>query len=1077
MKRRILFIVLLFLFLSRPISKPQASCIIGGGKSVSATVSFQSFGDEGSNLTVNGRSFFRNKPQCTSPQQSRSYTISCDEETETLAADSLFAPLCGSSEERGKTNSSCWQCGGTVKCDGLDGAAGATDPFISQIHNPVSLGDTNMDQVWRIPNGAIPNTIIPNSNPPRYGFLYNGNYYDKPSGDIIACGSNNLACGSSEECTNIQHPDVNNRGRSGQKQCTAYSYTKLSLIPGSSSGASDTVKIGGDKACINIGDYSSHFNELSRAAETFPNGWIYILALPEWMDSISKFIGEHPNNNFMIRLHSPVAELSSEYANRWVANLKTYAGNITNKVYLMPVNEPNNADPNRHVEVDTARVFISALSQGLDNAGLLNTKYIVTSPMIDPTAAGVTGYLDNFCADEFCKQFAAVAVAPYDFTGDMADIKAYFPGVPMIVAETGIKRNGQVVYGNDSETADFLHSVKDSWGKSAIAACIFSYDPDRNTNQEWIYSATNTLTALRGLGQSIKPIAAPQVIKPKTERSTISYESCTTLGAPETVSVVALPNLIDIGSIGRNEKTKKSFFAGFTNLFGNFFTRQINNPGVLGFEKNKAAEPSIFARFGAQLDKAMPYLTPLAINVQPIAQEYTHSVTSTLCFDADENKQAFPIKRIIQLPAEGLNKVWQNGRMMAGFIAPNVSIERSEYEHLGERYPNVLANIDANPGCEDKTPGRNIRRLDVSTTNPEEYNIPFEKLPKYFAGTVARLLGLSALPTIGQSCDDGKCPTDVNPAMNAHLKLKTPYIGLINRNLANDATNKPVGALATFVPGSFSFPNEHGKVTDLTIAQSVGSNSEGIRSQSLTYAYAKVQQNYIDFTNCAIRPGALQKDLDYSCNFSENDATPDRPLAQWFTTSSSLPSNFTAATIYSTDIQSAIADATKDRIPACVLEAVKYIETGTQSAFSSQCSVNSCSAAGPFQITTGWAPDASSADGYDPHCKKCGSSWTDGSRTCPDGWPGDWPVSQSDPSPCDMRTAAQRAVQMLIDKTGGQLNATTTPQGQRDTIILAGNRYYGSAETIPRLGGCSYGEYVYKHCDGSYSCGSSNVGL
>lgn len=904
-----------------------------------------------------------------------------------------------------------------------------------------------MDQVWRIPNASIPNK-----------FNYNGMQYNKPSGDLIVCGSNNLACGSSEECTNITHPDVNNRGRSGQQQCTAYSYTRINLTPGSSSGTTGTVSSGGDKACINIGDYSSHFNELSRAADTFPNGWIYILALPEWMDSISTFIKDHPSNNFMIRLHHPNAELSPDYANRWVTNLKTYAGNITNKVYLMPVNEPNNSG-DRRVEPNDAKLFISALSQGLDNEGLLNTKYIVTSPMIDPTSSDVSGWLDDFCADEFCKQFAAVAVAPYDVTGDMSNITSYFPGASMIAAETGIKRGGEVVYGLDSETADFLNSVKDSWGKSAIAACIFSYDPDRNTNQEWIYSANQTKDALRLLGQSIKPIAAPQVTKPKTERSTISYESCTEFGTPDITSKVRIPNLITFGESGIN-KDNKSFFSGFKTLL----PRPIL--GFLGFVDNKLDEPSIFATFGRQSERAMPYLTPASINVGPIVQEYTHTVSSMLClYDTYNNvTKAFPKKQIIQVAAPGVNKVWQNGLMLSGFMAPNVSVEKPVYENLGKLYPNEMGKIDTSPECDEPPLARSVRNVQATTTDPEEYEVPTDKSPIY---NIFKFF--SSIPAIGLLCSVVDCKLDADPNLYALEKLKTPYIDKINLALANDQTGKPVGALATFVPASFVFNNEHGKVLGQKIKQNIGSNFENL-SADINYKYAKSLEQYIDFTNCAIRPSALQKDIDYSCNFSENDVAPDRQLA------GGTDPSFPASDLGS--VNGVINDTTINRIPACVLEGVKYAETGTRTDFSGACRVNECAAAGPFQVTTGAAP--SPGGGWDTRCKQCGQSWADGSRTCPDGWPGNWPQTASDPSPCaDIAAAAERAVQMLQEKATIRCETLDNRPAtdQREAIITAAGSYYGDNVPIDRFGGCSYGEFVYKHCDGSYVCSTANVDL
>lgn len=190
----LIFVSLIFIVLPRPI---YASCFLDRGlRQYSATYT----------LTDSGSA------QCKPPNNkpNGTYTIWCDTATEAHAADSVRQPLCGSSEERGKANSTCWNCGGTVKCDGLDFALGATDPFISQIRNPVSPGDTNTDQVWRIPNASIPNN-----------FTYNGMPYSKPSGDLIVCRSNNLACGSSEECTNIIYPEINNRGGgSEQRECT-----------------------------------------------------------------------------------------------------------------------------------------------------------------------------------------------------------------------------------------------------------------------------------------------------------------------------------------------------------------------------------------------------------------------------------------------------------------------------------------------------------------------------------------------------------------------------------------------------------------------------------------------------------------------------------------------------------------------------------------------------------------------------------------------------------------------------------------------------------------------------------------
>ena len=192
-----------------------------------------------------------------------------------------------------------------------------------------------------------------------------------------------------------------------------------------------------------------------------------------------------------------------------------------------------------------------------------------------------------------------------------------------------------------------------------------------------------------------------------------------------------------------------------------------------------------------------------------------------------------------------------------------------------------------------------------------------------------------------------------------------------------------------------------------------------------------------------------------------------------------IKSDFTFSDPKFVSLNKEINDATNGKIPACVLEGVKYIETGEQTDFSGACPVNACSAAGPYQVTTGAAPAA--GGGWDTHCTLCGPNWSNGEKDCPDGWPGGWPKNEGDPSPCsDTAAAARRAVEMLQEKAilrCESLDATRSIQEQKTAIITAAGSYYGVNDPIPRLGGCSYGEFVYKHCDGSYVCGTANVDL
>jgi len=259
--------------------------------------------------------------------------------------------------------------------------------------------------------------------------------------------------------------------------------------------------------------------------------------------------------------------------------------------------------------------------------------------------------------------------------------------------------------------------------------------------------------------------------------------------------------------------------------------------------------------------------------------------------------------------------------------------------------------------------------------------------------------------------------------------------------------------------------------------QQLGSNWEDMKNVTLNYRNAgTMERDAEQLPNCLLHPLALQKNLDYGCNLSENDVTGDRPLATW--TNENLDPNFTGVNV---------SDATNGKIPACVLEAVKYIESGTRTDFSGECRVNECSAAGPFQITTGVDNKG------DTHCSQCNDTYRTKYKAwienpiqnpepkCPDGWLNDWPKTASDQSPCsDFNASAARAVEMLQEKARIRcetLDNNKPANEQREAIITAAGSYFGKNNPIDKFGGCSYGEFVYKHCDGSYVCGSNNVDL
>ncbi|MBI3343057.1 hypothetical protein HY032_02790 [Candidatus Gottesmanbacteria bacterium] len=152
-----------------------------------------------------GRTISYGPAQCGSVPPP-STTVYCDTDTDMYAADSVRAPVCGSTPERERANSTCYDCGsGITKCDGLDYALGDTSSFLTDMANRGKVdpndSDDQVNNVWRVKN------VPTNTNT----FRYNGKDYPVTP-TMILCGANNQACGASEACTNIVYGDINNRG-------------------------------------------------------------------------------------------------------------------------------------------------------------------------------------------------------------------------------------------------------------------------------------------------------------------------------------------------------------------------------------------------------------------------------------------------------------------------------------------------------------------------------------------------------------------------------------------------------------------------------------------------------------------------------------------------------------------------------------------------------------------------------------------------------------------------------------------------------------------------------------------------
>jgi hypothetical protein len=222
------------------------------------------------------------------------------------------------------------------------------------------------------------------------------------------------------------------------------------------------------------------------------------------------------------------------------------------------------------------------------------------------------------------------------------------------------------------------------------------------------------------------------------------------------------------------------------------------------------------------------------------------------------------------------------------------------------------------------------------------------------------------------------------------------------------------------------------------------------------------QENAQLFGNCAITSAGMQPIVfaEGQCNKSwvgttiENPSTdngyppgdPDHPSSSWARppngpSANPIPPGFTPPS-------SITAGNALALVPACVLEGVAKIEGAYDGG--APCSPNECGAYGPFQITIG-------------NCKPaCGAS------SCPNAAKA---LGVTKDQLCDFNSAAYQAARLLTGKSkyfGLMLTNSTDYKSQQQAIIIAGDSYYGTTKPIARLGGLSYGEWVYAHCDSTY---------
>lgn len=849
---------------------------------------------------------------------------------------------------------------------------------------------------------------------------------------------------------------------------------------------------------INVGPYYDQFPLVSAALG--PGSWVYALGCPADVARIETAYSSTSNLNLMIRAYLKAGDVGTkeqavQLARDWAQALR--ALNTPNIVYFVPANEINNPvegfaerSTGRFNETafENLQTYLTTLSQEI--ADIRGTKIILLSPTVDP------GFLSDTAGTQrpFMQQIAwdsydGTAVSMYgEYAGLSLNTAAHpvkqgdYSQLPLLgvsitkglyIVETGVRNTSDpgVLYAeNTPQIIDYLSARTPNWNNVVQSAIIFSYNPDQGGDRKpWIYNATGVLNALKskGAGPPVRPTGVGPV------GNFDGLKGC--------VSESETPIFTDKGD--QNERVELTIrqtklynsaaaLSGLAQLFygdANYFVDQVsaaiasirpNGPGVL---PDFILEKDVL---GAELPKFLPY------NFQVLTKKEELPSPEKIGIKLDTELAPASIRASVYTVEQQLNTSGTTNQLVE---TPQV-ID-------GTTVAQPATNV------EWAKPLRSLNKVYNSFTGTGEI-IP--------SGNMANLREPPQIlvpGTVPNQSNTGELVQTIQTATAGEIQFSENNIDLLVRILADlspDPSTEQITANAetgfglvsqTYI-SDFTLPEhkidgknyinsripyqvlpDYSRNARMENAYSTGGDVNGLNTIPLIANEAKGIEDGYNKVFCSSLP---YKSPEWHKHCSEN-LTPN--TSDWAINGETNPLSLPVTVpLDTTPIGAAMTQASRGKAPACVLQAVNYIENPNWTPTTS-CTINACSAAGPFQITTG-------IDGQgNTTCPRCGSL-----GYCPDAWPNQWPINSSQPSPCDVNYAATVAIDLYKSKAsywtarnlGSEqtLSENASIESQKNAIILGGDSYYGSSVSIPRLGGCSYGEFVYKHCTGgSYQCG------
>lgn len=238
-----------------------------------------------------------------------------------------------------------------------------------------------------------------------------------------------------------------------------------------------------NKCGVNVGPNYSQVNSV--ASLTKSGGWIVALGSPGNCTNFESLFGK--GLNVVIRAYNGGQPFTIEQALGWVATL----GKLDTKgqkVYFMPWNEPNhdNECGNRPCSVEEVTNYVSFLKQELDKAGLLNTKVVLLSPMIDKLGPRFEEFkniysLTNGSSINAYDQFVSGPCSGSPTQNNCQYDQIGIPS-PYYAVEAGVAGTCNPPCYHDNEISQMLNTSWKKWGPEGDFKmfAVFSYDPHRS---------------------------------------------------------------------------------------------------------------------------------------------------------------------------------------------------------------------------------------------------------------------------------------------------------------------------------------------------------------------------------------------------------------------------------------------------------------------------------------------------------------------------------------------------------------------------------------------------------------------